>query len=170
MCFRWAASRHRSHFQPKWERKVQCWSRSEAKRDVLDTAPWGIWIKWTVESAIINSYPSHSSSLFCRFSLGDEVAVEINGARRMLHARIHSAGHLLDTAFSNIGVTDLEPSKVCMCLINMEAQGTGLVLVHRWSGRKRALIATVCLTCCFWLVAFDMNVGGNLAVSTAPVN
>lgn len=47
-----------------------------------------------------------------RFSIGDEVSVEVDGPKRMLHARIHSAGHLLDTAFSNIGVTNLEPSKV----------------------------------------------------------
>ncbi len=38
----------------------------------------------------------------------------IDGPKRMLHARIHSAGHLLDTAFSNIGVTYLEPSKVSL--------------------------------------------------------
>ena len=54
-----------------------------------------------------------TNNLFlCRFSIGEEVAVEIDGAKRLLHARIHSAGHLLDSAFSNIGVTDLEPTKV----------------------------------------------------------
>ena len=53
-----------------------------------------------------------SKLLCCRFSVGDEVSVEIDGPKRMLHARIHSAGHLLDTAFANIGVTYLEPSKV----------------------------------------------------------
>jgi len=48
----------------------------------------------------------------CRFCVGDEVVVEIDGVKRMLHARIHSAGHLLDTAFSSIGFSELEPSKV----------------------------------------------------------
>ena len=48
----------------------------------------------------------------CRFSVGDEVRVEIDAARRVLHARLHSAGHLLDSALANIGVTDLIPSKV----------------------------------------------------------
>jgi Ser-tRNA(Ala) deacylase AlaX len=47
-----------------------------------------------------------------RFSVGEEVAVEIDGVKRLLHARIHSAGHLLDTACRNIGLTGLEPSKV----------------------------------------------------------
>ena len=54
----------------------------------------------------------HPLPITPRFSVGDEVSVEIDGVKRMLHARIHSAGHLLDTAFSNIGVTYLEPSKV----------------------------------------------------------
>ncbi len=40
------------------------------------------------------------------------MSVEIDGDKRLLHARIHSAGHLLDTAFSNIGFSQLEPSKV----------------------------------------------------------
>ena len=55
------------------------------------------------------------TTTFCiarRFRVGDEVGVEIDGIKRMLHARIHSAGHLLDTAFSNIGFSELEPSKV----------------------------------------------------------
>ncbi len=44
--------------------------------------------------------------------MGDEVCVEVDSARRMLNARVHSAGHLLDTAFSNIGFKDLTPEKV----------------------------------------------------------
>ena len=43
--------------------------------------------------------------------------VEIDAARRMLHARVHSAGHLLDSAFTHIGVTDLIPEKVNSSLI-----------------------------------------------------
>lgn len=45
-------------------------------------------------------------------SVGDEVRVEIDAVRRMQHARVHSAGHLLDSALANLGVTDLIPSKV----------------------------------------------------------
>lgn len=57
------------------------------------------------------------SNLMCecesyRLSVGDEVHVEIDSERRMLHARLHSAGHLLDSALTNIGVSDLVPDKV----------------------------------------------------------
>lgn len=37
---------------------------------------------------------------------------EIDAPKRMLHARLHSAGHLLDSALANIGMNDLIPSKV----------------------------------------------------------
>ena len=37
------------------------------------------------------------------FALGDEVTVHVDVDRRLLHARIHSAGHLLDVAMTNIG-------------------------------------------------------------------
>ena len=47
-----------------------------------------------------------------RFSVGDEVRIEVDATRRMLHARVHSAGHLLDSAFLNMGMTDLVPAKV----------------------------------------------------------
>lgn len=48
-----------------------------------------------------------------RFSVGDEVRIEVDGARRMLHARLHSAGHLLDSALDKMGMlTDLVPYKV----------------------------------------------------------
>ena len=40
------------------------------------------------------------------------MAVEIDAEKRMLHARIHSAGHLLDSALLCLGMNDLEPSKV----------------------------------------------------------
>jgi Ser-tRNA(Ala) deacylase AlaX len=45
------------------------------------------------------------------FSIGQEVVVEIDGERRTTNARIHSGGHLLDSALVNIGLTDLVPSK-----------------------------------------------------------
>ena len=47
-----------------------------------------------------------------RFSVGDEVRIEVDAERRKLNARLHSAGHLLDSAFTNIGMVDLIPSKV----------------------------------------------------------
>ena len=56
----------------------------------------------------INEVP-HFTSL----SEGVEVSVTIDGERRMLNARVHSAGHLLDSALYQLGMTDLEPSKVC---------------------------------------------------------
>ena len=40
------------------------------------------------------------------------MCVEVTESRRRMNARIHSAGHLLDSAFENLGVTDLIPSKV----------------------------------------------------------
>ena len=48
----------------------------------------------------------------CRFAEGEVVTVEIDQARRRLNARIHSAGHLLDSALIRLGMTDLVPSKV----------------------------------------------------------
>ena len=39
---------------------------------------------------------------------------EIDAQKRMLHARLHSAGHLLDSALANIGISDLIPSKVVL--------------------------------------------------------
>ena len=51
--------------------------------------------------------------LFLSFSNGEEVYVEIDSVRRRHNARIHSAGHLLDSALINLGMTDLIPSKVC---------------------------------------------------------
>ena len=53
--------------------------------------------------------------IFCRFMVGDEVRIEIDVTRRMFHARLHSAGHLLDSVFTNLGMTDLIPSKVRTC-------------------------------------------------------
>ena len=40
------------------------------------------------------------------------MSVEIDADRRRYHARLHSAGHLLDSAFFFLGMTDLEPYKV----------------------------------------------------------
>ena len=58
------------------------------------------------------------------FNLGDEVRAEIDAPKRMLHARLHSAGHLLDSALANMGITDLIPSKVWVATIQLS------LLVH----------------------------------------
>ena len=41
--------------------------------------------------------------------------MEIDADCRRLHARVHSAGHLLDSALFFLGMTDLQPSKVSVC-------------------------------------------------------
>ena len=65
-----------------------------------------------------------------RFSVGDEVRIEVDAARRMLHARLHSAGHLLDSAFINMGMTDLVPAKVLTEWISRNTP-SGYHLKHR---------------------------------------
>lgn len=45
------------------------------------------------------------------FQIGQTVKMEIDGAFRALHARIHSAGHLLDMAMMKAGRKDLKPGK-----------------------------------------------------------
>ena len=47
------------------------------------------------------------------FEVGDECRVTIDGAKRVLHARIHSAGHALDVAMIRAGLppTTLTPTK-----------------------------------------------------------
>eukprot|EP01112_Ceratiomyxa_fruticulosa_P013336 TRINITY_DN3752_c0_g2_i3.p1 TRINITY_DN3752_c0_g2~~TRINITY_DN3752_c0_g2_i3.p1 ORF type:complete len:253 (+),score=27.99 TRINITY_DN3752_c0_g2_i3:176-934(+) len=37
-------------------------------------------------------------------AVGDKVKVSINPEKRILHARLHSAGHLIDAALENIGI------------------------------------------------------------------
>jgi Ser-tRNA(Ala) deacylase AlaX len=43
--------------------------------------------------------------------VGDNVALQIDSDRRQLHARLHSAGHLLDIAVRKCGIPDLVPTK-----------------------------------------------------------
>jgi Ser-tRNA(Ala) deacylase AlaX len=45
------------------------------------------------------------------FEKGQEVALEVDGEKRKLHARYHSAGHLLDIAVRRCGQTQLQPGK-----------------------------------------------------------
>lgn len=46
-----------------------------------------------------------------RFEAGAVVTLAVDEDLRRLHARLHSAGHLLDAALRNLGWTQLEPSK-----------------------------------------------------------
>ena len=45
------------------------------------------------------------------FNEGDEVALEIDKDKRLLNARLHSAGHLLDCAVSKLKLETLKPTK-----------------------------------------------------------
>eukprot|EP01135_Chromosphaera_perkinsii_P008291 Nk52_evm2s1240 gene=Nk52_evmTU2s1240 len=45
------------------------------------------------------------------FCAGDNVTVCVDSTRRVLNARLHSAGHLMDAALKNIGKDDLIPTK-----------------------------------------------------------
>jgi len=45
------------------------------------------------------------------FKAGDEVKLEIDKDRRILHSKLQSAGHLIDMAVRNLGYTDLKPTK-----------------------------------------------------------
>lgn len=39
------------------------------------------------------------------------MTIKVDEAKRRMHARLHSAGHLLDAAMRDIGYGHLEPSK-----------------------------------------------------------
>ena len=43
--------------------------------------------------------------------MGDQVSLLLYPGHRMTHARIHSAGHLLDVAMRRAGRRDMKPSK-----------------------------------------------------------
>jgi len=45
------------------------------------------------------------------FNIGDDVVVKIDKEKRELHAKLHSAGHLLDSALIEMGVDYLVPDK-----------------------------------------------------------
>jgi len=46
-----------------------------------------------------------------KFNVGDQVKLFVDAEFRKLHARIHSAGHLLDMAMNRAGKTELKPGK-----------------------------------------------------------
>lgn len=46
-----------------------------------------------------------------KFAIGDDVCIEVDANKRKLHARLHSAGHLMDSALARIGMADLIPAK-----------------------------------------------------------
>ena len=45
------------------------------------------------------------------FSKENKVTLEVDEKRRLLNARLHSAGHLLDVAVDNVGIQGLTPTK-----------------------------------------------------------
>ena len=45
------------------------------------------------------------------FKQGDKVILKIDKDRRILNAKLHSAGHLLDCAVSKMGIENLKPTK-----------------------------------------------------------
>jgi len=45
------------------------------------------------------------------FKQGDKVVLKIDKDRRILNAKLHSAGHLLDCAVSQMGIENLKPTK-----------------------------------------------------------
>lgn len=45
------------------------------------------------------------------FEIGEKVSLEIDPIRRMQNAHIHTAGHLVDIAVSDLGITGLIPTK-----------------------------------------------------------
>ncbi len=45
-----------------------------------------------------------------RFEAGNQVTLKVDAARRTLHSKIHTAGHLVDVAMMNVGY-DFEPTK-----------------------------------------------------------
>eukprot|EP00262_Sarcandra_glabra_P014869 TRINITY_DN4453_c0_g1_i1.p1 TRINITY_DN4453_c0_g1~~TRINITY_DN4453_c0_g1_i1.p1 ORF type:complete len:257 (+),score=42.93 TRINITY_DN4453_c0_g1_i1:59-829(+) len=54
-----------------------------------------------------------TSSAGCAADLnkGQEVCLHVDGPRREINSRLHSAGHLLDICMCNVGLTYLEPGK-----------------------------------------------------------
>ena len=69
-------------------------------------------------NAIVHHYGSFGSADLDDAALGwaaaegaAAVTVHVDEAKRRLHARLHSAGHLLDAALRNLGHTHLVPSK-----------------------------------------------------------
>ena len=85
--------------------------RSQRMQTILNILEYLPQMKGKLACLYANHYCCiYGTSL--RLIVGQEVTVEINSARRCTNARIHSAGHLLDSAFINLGVTDLVPSKV----------------------------------------------------------
>jgi len=45
------------------------------------------------------------------FQQGDKVALKLDSKQRILNSRLHSAGHLLDCAVLELGITSIEPTK-----------------------------------------------------------
>ena len=59
------------------------------------------------DSGLVYHFPEESAS---RLSVGDKVEMKVDLERRTLNSRIHTAGHLIDTAMINCGY-DYHPTK-----------------------------------------------------------
>ncbi len=57
------------------------------------------------EVRIAEDTVSHSGGITGRFSVGDQVTLSINKERRSLNSRDHTAGHIIDIALKNCGVS-----------------------------------------------------------------
>ncbi|XP_004347898.2 alanyl-tRNA synthetase [Capsaspora owczarzaki ATCC 30864] len=67
-------------------------------------------------AAVVHHYGSFGSqdlddAALATASAGAPVTIHVDESKRRLHARLHSAGHLLDSAVRNLGHTGLVPSK-----------------------------------------------------------
>jgi Ser-tRNA(Ala) deacylase AlaX len=60
------------------------------------------------ETGIVWHFGEYTSE---EFNLGEKVILKIDQLRRMLNAKIHSAGHLLDCAVTNMKLDNLIPTK-----------------------------------------------------------
>ena len=57
-----------------------------------------------VKQNVYEGHVEHSGTMDCDFSVGDEVDLEIDKVARLLHARVHSGGHLLSHAIEMLGI------------------------------------------------------------------
>ncbi|KAG0605519.1 hypothetical protein M758_9G065400 [Ceratodon purpureus] len=57
------------------------------------------------------NYDENTQTKVASYKPGDGVKIVVDGTRRTLNSRLHSAGHLLDACMRNAGLETLEPGK-----------------------------------------------------------